>query len=91
MERPTARTIDGQVQDPFIKEEDGTLKIHEFEKHYITTLLRDEIEKVEEDNQRMKTQGPPYLRNAADAVERTYLRDLKAVLARVEAMPSTRW
>jgi hypothetical protein len=71
----------------FVREEEGILKIHEFEKHYITTCLKKEIERVEEDCKALEGPYP----NLVDDVRKTYLYDLKTVLERVEAMPSTRW
>ena len=73
--------------EPFIKEVDGELKIHEFEKHYITHCLKKEVENTEN----WVSTIDPSLKEAAEKIGGTYLRDIKAVLERVEAMPSTRW
>ena len=77
----------------FIREEDGQLKIHEFEKHYLTLCLKKEIEQVEDEVTKLKEYSGPGVetRNIANALEDTYLRDLKVVLERVEAQPSSRW
>ena len=88
---------DTKTTESFVKEENGVLKIHRFEKHYITLLLEAEIEKVENEHKSLRedTSKPEKYHQmdlaAIEMVERTYLRDLKTVLERVEAMPSTRW
>lgn len=74
---------------PFVKEIDGKLKIHEFEKHYITLLLKKEIEEIEKSTTKLKED--PSAKGLLEAVTTTYLGDLKAVLERVEAMPSAKW
>ena len=85
------------MEEPFVKSEDGVLKIHEFEKCYITLLVKAEIDRVEAEHKKLRedtTIEPKFKEmneRAMRAVEGLYLRDLKIVLKRVEAMPATRW
>ena len=81
------------MTEAFVREKDGQIRIHEFEKHYLTLCLKKEIEKVEGEVTKLKEYSGPGITtsNIADAIECSYLRDLQVVLERVEAHPSGRW
>ena len=79
---------------------DGCMCIYPFEKHYIKLLINGEIEHTESDHKKMREWKPEAemsseeearhrkLSEAAiEAVEHTYLRDLRKVLERFEKMP----
>ena len=82
-----------KTPDPFVRVVDGEPKIHRFEKHYIEICLKKEIQNVELEVSKLKEYTGPGIdpKPIARAVERFYLRDLRKVLERVEAMPTTSW
>lgn len=74
-----------KTTEPIARVEDGIIKLHEFEKHHIVECLRKELVKAEKMNEEFKTQGW-----TGTGLVGKYIIDLKAVLERVEATPTTK-
>ena len=65
----------------------STAHIYPFEKHYITLLLKKEIDKVEAECKHQIESGDERSIGLAKNVSNFYVADLKVVLERFEAMP----
>lgn len=82
------------MSDTFIREENGVLKIHAFEKHYITLVLQERLnaeqatlDKALADKEWM---ADPLSQGAVVGFKR-FIADLAITLKRVQAMPEIRW
>jgi len=77
----------------FVREEEGVLKIHQFEKHHITLVLRDRIKVEEERIERVQSVASSIeeAKQMGLGFAEQYVSELWVVLERVEAMPPTMW